>query len=156
MWQQRHSLSVCIWFQDWRQFAPWVNCPCAPTPPPYTLWLILDFHAKWPLNFLVSTIRQVIWPSPGTLVGNCLGQSPGSWVIKLGFQNQKKERKKESVCACARHGASVCVCVCANHIAWINLIWYNRMLEVSWSFRAGKLHLCLHHSSDRPGPLATI
>ena len=33
--------------------------------------LFLDFRAKkfpkWPLNFFVSTIHQVIWPSPGTL-----------------------------------------------------------------------------------------
>jgi len=54
-----------------RQFAPRVNCPCAPTPPPLTERLFLDFRvivfSRWALIFLVSMIRQVIWPSPGTL-----------------------------------------------------------------------------------------
>ena len=39
---------------------------------PFTVQLFLDFNAifspRWPLIFLVSTIHQVIWPSPGTLV----------------------------------------------------------------------------------------
>jgi len=52
-------------------FEPRVNCPYAPTPPPFTQQLFLDFRADffrtWPLIFLVSTNRQVIWPSPGTL-----------------------------------------------------------------------------------------
>ena len=56
-------------------FEPRVNNPCAPTPPPLLLRLFLDFCAIFsssgPSIFLVSTIRQVIWPSPGpwTLVG---------------------------------------------------------------------------------------
>jgi len=37
----------------------------------FTLQLFLDFCAiffpEWPLIFLVVTIHQVIWPSPGTL-----------------------------------------------------------------------------------------
>jgi len=54
-----------------------VNCPCAPTFPPLTLHLFLDFCAiffpEWPLDFFVITTHQVIWPSPGTL---------GSWQEK--------------------------------------------------------------------------
>ena len=44
-------------------FEPRVNCPCAPTPPPLTLRLFLDFCANFfwggPSIFMVSTIRQV-------------------------------------------------------------------------------------------------
>ena len=54
-----------------RQFAPWVNCPYAPTPPPLTQQLFLDFCAIFfpsgPSFFCQHTIYQVIWPSPGTL-----------------------------------------------------------------------------------------
>jgi len=53
-------------------FWPRVNCPCAPTSPLLTRQLFLDFRAISPpelsLIFLVSTICQVIWPSPGTLL----------------------------------------------------------------------------------------
>ena len=60
MWQQRQSLSVCIWFQDVRQFMPRVKYPCAPTPPPLTFRLFLDFDSIFPRVgpfFLVSTMR---------------------------------------------------------------------------------------------------
>jgi len=52
-------------------FEPRVNCPYAPTPPPLTHRLIVNFRAivftSGP-HTLVSTIRQVIWPSTDTLV----------------------------------------------------------------------------------------
>jgi len=42
-----------------------------PQPWPFNLQLFLDFRAivfpEWPLIFVVITIHQVIWPSPGTL-----------------------------------------------------------------------------------------
>ena len=71
MWQQRHSLSVCIWFQDWAHLGPKSTVPMCPQPRLFTLQLFLDFRSNFfperPLNFLVITIHQVIWPSPGTL-----------------------------------------------------------------------------------------
>jgi len=39
----------------------------------FALQLFLDFRAiflEWPLIFLVITIHQVIWPSPGTLLAD--------------------------------------------------------------------------------------
>jgi len=58
-------------------YEPRVKCPCAPTPPPFAKQLFLDFcemfFPEWPLNIFFITIRQIIWPSPGTLVG--------SWVF---------------------------------------------------------------------------
>jgi len=69
MWQQNYSLSVFV--PGLSPFEPRVNCPCAPTLPPFTLQLFLDFCAifspEWPLNFFVITIYQVIWPSLGIL-----------------------------------------------------------------------------------------
>jgi len=53
------------------KFVPFVIMPLTPTSPPLALWLFLDFRAIFfsnrPSIFFVSTIRQVIWPSPGTL-----------------------------------------------------------------------------------------
>jgi len=53
-------------------FEPRVKCPCAPTPPPFPQQLCLDFCGIFfparPLNFLVITIHQIFWPSPGTLL----------------------------------------------------------------------------------------
>ena len=53
-----------------RKFAPGVNRPYAPTTPTNhcTPIYVQFFSPEWPLNFFVSTIHQVIWPSPGTLV----------------------------------------------------------------------------------------
>jgi len=52
-------------------FGPWVNCPYAPTTPTVHATKFLDYRAifspEWPLIFLVITIHQVIWLSPGTL-----------------------------------------------------------------------------------------
>jgi len=54
-------------------FGPWVNCPYAPTTPTVHSTTISRFHFRefifpeWPLIFLVITIHQIIWPSPGTL-----------------------------------------------------------------------------------------
>ena len=31
-----------------RKFVPWINCPCAPTPPPFTEQLLLDFRTNFP------------------------------------------------------------------------------------------------------------
>ena len=49
-----------------RSFEPCDNCQCAPTPPPLKRQLFLDLGAWFCLNSCVSTIYQVIWPSPGT------------------------------------------------------------------------------------------
>ena len=58
-----------------RTFALSINCLCAFTSPTahsvLTLWLILKFSAFLTLvapHFFSSTIRQVIWTSPGTLI----------------------------------------------------------------------------------------
>ena len=74
MWQQRQSLSVGIWFQDGAHLRSASTVRVLPVPPPLTQWLILDFVPfcskflpSWPLIFLVCTIRQVIWTSPGAL-----------------------------------------------------------------------------------------
>jgi len=45
MWQQKHSLSIFIGFQDWHQFMPFVTMPLAPTPQPFTKRIFLDFCA---------------------------------------------------------------------------------------------------------------
>jgi len=59
MWQQRQVLSVCIWFQDLRQFVPRVTCPYAPTP--LTRWAIsrflCNFFPKWPWLFFQNVIQ---------------------------------------------------------------------------------------------------
>ena len=43
-----------IWFWYLFQFAPWVNCPCASTPPPFIQQLFLDFRA----NFLSARFNK--------------------------------------------------------------------------------------------------
>ena len=52
-------------------FRPRVNCPYAPTTPTVhsttISWFPCNLFPEWPLIFLVITIHQVIWPSPGTL-----------------------------------------------------------------------------------------
>jgi len=47
---------------------------------------------EWPINFLVITIHQVIWPSPGTLQGPGVPRRDkmyidrwSSWIVKLLF-----------------------------------------------------------------------
>jgi len=54
-------------------FALWSTVPMHPQLQPFTRQLFLDLCAIFPPNgapfFLVSTIHQVIWPSPGTLGG---------------------------------------------------------------------------------------
>ena len=66
-----------------QKIAPCVNFPIHSQPRPFTLGLFLDFciivSTEWPLIFLVITIHQVIWPSPGTLLdlarpGVCFGK----------------------------------------------------------------------------------
>jgi len=54
-------------------FEPWVNCPCAPTTPTVHSTTIsrflCNFFPRLAPHFLIITIHQVIWPSPGTLPG---------------------------------------------------------------------------------------
>jgi len=55
-----------------RKFALRVNCPYTSTPTaqsPATSRFSGNFSRKWRLIFLVSTIRQVVWQNPYTLVG---------------------------------------------------------------------------------------
>jgi len=74
MWQKKQSLSGFIWFQDGAYFSLASTVRVLPFPPPLTLRLILNFYSflskEFTLveaHFLVSTIRQVILPYPGTL-----------------------------------------------------------------------------------------
>jgi len=52
-------------------FGPWVNCPYAPTTPTVHTttisWFPCNFFPRMAPHFLVITIHQVIWQSPGTL-----------------------------------------------------------------------------------------
>jgi len=78
------------------QFGLFITIPSVPTPPPLgplRLQLLLDFRVlkffpEWFLKFCVRTIRQEIWPSPGTLVScsfrahvSSLQQIWEPWVI---------------------------------------------------------------------------
>jgi len=89
MWQKRHSLTVCIWFQEWAHLGPEPTVPMHPQLRPFTWQLFLDicviFFPEWPLIFLVSTIHQVIWPSPGTLPdsGDWDSDWGKAWKLKL-------------------------------------------------------------------------
>ena len=53
---------------------PESTVPVHPQPRPFIQQQFLDFREKnfpeWPLIFLIITIHQVIWPSPGTLQTN--------------------------------------------------------------------------------------
>jgi len=88
MWQQRQSLSVCIWFQDWAHLGPESTVPMHLQSRPFTHELFLDFYANWSLKFFVSMIHQVIWPSPGTLAAQARGVpdmssiSSISWIMR--------------------------------------------------------------------------
>jgi len=53
-----------------RKIAPFVTSPSAPTSPPLArnyFSICVQFFSRVAPQFLVSTIRQVIWPSPGTV-----------------------------------------------------------------------------------------
>jgi len=82
-------------------FGPWVDCPCAPTTPTIhcttiSRFFVQSFSTKGPLIFLVSTIHEVIWPSPGTLVlRDQLGTNHQSIVQWLAWVFQTKVTKKE-------------------------------------------------------------
>jgi len=98
----RHSLSVCIWFQDSANL-PFLS-PCPRRPHPHRL-LHCDNYVSisvkkfpgWPLKCLVSTIHQVIWPSPGTL--------EGATHERFGSCQRKKETNKvvDSIPFTGRH-----------------------------------------------------
>jgi len=45
MWQQKQSLTICIWLQDGAQLGPASTFRVLPLPPPLSLWLSLDFSA---------------------------------------------------------------------------------------------------------------
>jgi len=53
------------------KIVPWVKCPYAPTTPTRHYTIIFrfpcNFSPRMASHFLVMTIHQVIWPSPGTL-----------------------------------------------------------------------------------------
>jgi len=55
-----------------RKIAPWVNCPYAPTTPTIHCTTIsrflCNFFPRMDPQFFWSTIHQVIWPSPGTIL----------------------------------------------------------------------------------------
>ena len=89
------ALSDCIWFHG-EQLGRFVTMPSAPTLASFKLRLFCDFRAipvcTAPQNF-VCTIRQVIWPSPGThpralkigrtikLSLNPVVNGPGHWAF---------------------------------------------------------------------------
>jgi len=98
MWQQRHSLSVCLWSHVEEQLGRFVTMPSAPTSPPLSLRLFLDFRAmsfpEWPFNCFVSTIHHVIWPSPGTLLPTYLNRWWTAFPqISHNFSRQKRLHK---------------------------------------------------------------
>ena len=49
------------WVLGLRQFASWVNCLCARTPPPFNQQIFLDLYEnlfpEWPLKFFLNTIH---------------------------------------------------------------------------------------------------
>jgi len=101
---RKNSVRVCIWFQDLRQFVPFVTMPSAPTPWPLNRRKFLDFctifFPEWSLTFFVSTIHQVIWPSLCTLYAAQVdSQKPkleeGGEVRIFGFCTTKKTKNKK-------------------------------------------------------------
>ena len=75
-------------------FGARVNCPYAPTSPPLTRRLFLDFRAIFfqvDSLFFVSTIRQVIWPS---LVTSCHGQESFNMNTWYEYTNLKKWKEQ--------------------------------------------------------------
>jgi len=74
---------------DLRNIALIVTMHSAPTSPPLALQLFLDFRAIFSpcgLSIFCSAIRQVIWPSPGTLEGSC----PDRSVLFLFYSSTRK------------------------------------------------------------------
>ena len=78
-------MSVWCWFQDEEDLGRFVTiCPRRPHPHRSRCGLFSisvpfcqSFFPEWSLNLFVSTIRQVVWLSPGTLgqagVGSAMG-----------------------------------------------------------------------------------
>jgi len=66
---QSYVYLLCL---DWARNGSESTVPMHPQPQTFNRQLFLDFRAnffpEWPLNFFVSMIHQVIWPSPGALV----------------------------------------------------------------------------------------
>ena len=79
MWQQRQSLSVCIWFQDVLQFTPRVKCPCAPTLPPLTSPEIWQFKRRWTYNAYQQTWRHGLHV-PRWFFGFFVARAGSSWL----------------------------------------------------------------------------
>jgi len=70
-WQQKHCLSVCIWFQDRANLRPLSPCPRSPHPHRslYCYFSIsVQCFSRVVPQYFCQTIHQVIWPSPGTLL----------------------------------------------------------------------------------------
>jgi len=67
MWQQRQSLSVFIWFQEWAHLGLESTVPMHPQPRLFNRQLFLDFHEMFfprmaPQSFLINRIHWLIWP----------------------------------------------------------------------------------------------
>ena len=78
MWHKRYSLSVCIWFQQWVHWAlsqlSLFTHNSNRSIDNYFSISVQFFSPNGPSFFVVITIHQVIWPSPGTLPpGRVLG-----------------------------------------------------------------------------------
>ena len=111
MVQKRHSLIVCIWFQDCADLGLESTVPMHPQPRPFTLQLFLDFCA--------STIHQVIWPSPGTLDVTHLYVNPATltslstaWARES--RKRKRKKKKKSLSCASKLQCAQCVAVCCS------------------------------------------
>jgi len=72
-------------FSGLHQFVPRGNCSYVPTPLPHARRLFLDFGAIFSqvtLIFFVNMIRQVIWPSPGTLGTHTISSENAAGRVK--------------------------------------------------------------------------
>jgi hypothetical protein len=80
------------------QFVPRVNCPCAPTPPPFTQILFLDFRAnfspEWPLivcrHDSPSNLADPRYPRREVKRGRCTILIQELTLITIKNQKQKQ------------------------------------------------------------------
>ena len=93
-WQQRHSLSGFTSFYDCAKLCLESNVPMHSQPRPFELQLFLDFceifFSQMAPQFFWLQIRQVIWPSPGTLPGT--GYRQNQQLITEGCQGERNRR----------------------------------------------------------------
>ena len=107
MWNQRRSLSVWIWFQDWPgvHLGPESTVPMHPQPRPLNQQLFFDFYTKkfpeWGLNSFKITFQSnqsiKLWsleyikggPEPSNFEDLCLVNVSVKYFSKLCFGTNK-------------------------------------------------------------------